>query len=47
MSSYSFSFSIARLSGFDIFDFGGLAFFKISTPLDSAESIKHLLTKLT
>ena len=47
MSSYCFNSSIARFSAFDRFGLGGLALFRISTTLDRAESIKHLLAKLT
>ena len=47
MSSYCFNSSIARFSAFDRFGFSGLALFKISTTLDRAESIEHLLEKFT
>ena len=47
MSSHCFNSSIARISAFDRFGLGGLALFRISTTLDRAESIKHLLAKLT
>ena len=47
MSSYCFNSSIARFSAFDRFDLGGLALFRISTTLDRAGSIEHLLAKFT
>ena len=47
MSSYCFNSSIARFLAFDRFGLGGLAIFRISTTLDGAESIKHLLAKFT
>ena len=47
MSSYCFNSSIARFLAFDRFGFGGLALFRISITFDRAESIEHLLAKLT
>ena len=47
MSSYCFNSSIARFSAFDKFGLGGLALFRISTTLDRAVSIEHLLAKFT
>ena len=47
MSSYCFNSSIGRFSAFDRFGFGGLALFRISTTLDLAKSIEHVLAKLT
>ena len=47
MLSYCLNSSIARFSAFDRFGLGGLALFRISTTLDRAESIEHLLAKFT